>query len=303
MRTGHKSLSVDDRRGLPHPGPLPPREREKRRRTRGFTIIEIMLAISIFTLVMIAIYSTWSAVMRGSRIGMKAATEVQRMRIATRALEESIGSAVMYVDNAKYYTFATDTSGDNAYLSCVARLPSSFPGSGLFGDQQLRRVCFYVQDGNLMLRQAPLLEATKKIGKPYEIALAPNVTVFDMEFYDGMANKWFAEWMSTNQLPKSIRIALSFSPNTQGRRPENITIRTIPLGGFAITRGGAGVMGGSGNALAPNLRNNLPMMGGGARSKADDNAWDPENLLLPESYRSGPSFGNKTSNPLFPPQD
>ena len=155
-----------------------------------------------------------------------------------------------------------------------------------------------------MLRQAPLLEATKKIGKPYEIALAPNVSVFDMEFYDGMANKWFAEWMSTNQLPKMIRIALSFSPNTQGRRPENITIRSIPLGGYAITRGGAGVMGGSGNALAPNLRNNLSNVGGPRRGGAqDENAWDPENLLLPSHYRSGANFGSKTSNPLFPPAD
>jgi type II secretion system protein J len=275
--------------------------RAKKNSRAGFTMIEIMVAIAIFTFVMAAIYSTWSAVLRGSRTGMRAVTEVQRMRIATRALEESLGSAVMYVDNAKYYTFATDTSGSAAYISFVARLPASFPGSGLFGDQQLRRVCFYVQDGNLMLRQAPLLEATKKIGKPYEIALAPNVTLFDMEFYDGMANKWFAEWMSTNQLPKMVRIALSFSPTTEGRRPENITIRSIPLGGYAITRGGAGVMGGSGNALAPNLRGNLPR--GGARGRQDENAWDPENLLLPESYRSGANFGSKTANALFPPRD
>jgi type II secretion system protein J len=271
------------------------------RRKSGFTIIEIMIAITIFALVMAAIYSTWSAVLRGSRIGMKAATEVQRMRVSVRALEEAVGSAVMYVDNAKYYTFATDTSGSTAYISFVARLPKSFPGSGLFGDQDLRRVCFYVQDGNLMLRQAPLLEATKKIGKPYEIALAPNVTVFDMEFYDGMANKWYAEWMSTNQLPRMVRIALSFSPNTEGRRPENITIRSIPLGGYAITRGGGGVMGGSGNGLAPNLRNSMPSPA--ARIKGDEDAWDPENLLLPSTYRSSPNFGNKTSNPLFPPRD
>jgi len=267
----------------------------------GFTIIEIMIAISIFALVMVAIYSTWSAVLKGSRIGIKATTEVQRMRVSVRALEEAIGSAVMFVDNAKYYTFATDTSGSTAYISFVARLPDSFPGSGLFGDQEVRRVCFYVQDGNLMLRQAPLLEATKKIGKPYEIALAPNVSVFDMEFYDGQANKWFAEWVSTNQLPRMVRIALSFSPNTQGRRPENITIRSIPLSGFAITRSGAGVMGGSGNGLAPNLRNNMPV--GNPFKVENDNAWDPENLLLPSSYRSGGNFGNKQSNPLFPPQD
>jgi type II secretion system protein J len=272
-----------------------------RSRRAGFTLIEIMIAITIFALVMAAIYSTWSSVLRGSRVGMKAATEVQRMRVSIRALEEAIGSAVMYVDNAKYYTFATDTSGSTAYISLVARLPASFPGSGLFGDQELRRVCFYVQDGNLMLRQAPLLEATKRIGKPYEIALAPNVSVFDMEFYDGVANKWYAEWMSTNQLPKMVRIALSFSPNTQGRRPESITIRSIPLAGVAITRGGAGVMGGSGNGLAPNLRNSIGSPA--ARAHGEDDAWDPENLLLPSTYRSGAGFGNKSSNPLFPPQD
>jgi type II secretion system protein J len=269
----------------------------------GFTLIEIMIAISIFALVMAAIYTTWSAVLRGSRVGMKAAGEVQRMRVSVRALEEAIGSAVMYVDNAKYYTFATDTSGSTAYISLVSRLPSTFPGSGMFGDQELRRVCFYVQDGNLMLRQAPLLEATKKIGKPYEIALAPNVTLFDMEFYDGMANKWYAEWVSTNQLPKMVRIALSFSPTTEGRRPENITIRSIPLAGVAITRAGNGVQGGSGNGLAPNLRNSLGFAPPGGGGKGDDDAWDPENLLLPSSYRTGASFGNKQSNPLFPPQE
>jgi len=274
-----------------------------RARRNGFTLIEIMIAITIFALVMAAIYSTWSAVLRGSRVGMKAAGEVQRMRVSVRALEEAIASAVMYVDNAKYYTFATDTSGSTAYISFVARLPASFPGSGMFGDQEMRRVCFYVQDGNLMLRQAPLLEATKKIGKPYEIALAPNVTLFDMEFYDGMANKWYAEWMSTNQLPKMVRVALSFSPTTEGRRPENITIRSIPLAGFAITRGGAGVMGGSGNSLAPNLRNNMSFNAPGARARGDEDAWDPENLLLPSTYRTGGNFGTKQSNALFPPQD
>src|SRR3954468_19248034 len=90
----------------------------------AFTLIEIMIAISIFMMVMVAIYSSWSAILRGSRVGMKAATEVQRMRIAVRALEEAIGSTVMYVENSRYYTFATDTSGSTAYVSLVARLPS-----------------------------------------------------------------------------------------------------------------------------------------------------------------------------------
>lgn len=266
----------------------------------AFTLIEIMISITIFALVMTAIYATWSSILRGSRIGMKAAAEVQRTRIAVRALEEAIGSSVMYVENSKYYTFATDTSGSTAYISLVARLPSSFPGSGLFGDQELRRVCFYVEDGNLMLAQAPLLEATKKIGKPYTIALAPHVSVFDMEFYDGMANKWFAEWMSTNQLPKMVRIALSFSEKGSAEKREAITIRSIPMGGVSITRAGAGPIGTSGNALAPNLRNNMRPIA--PRGAGEIDAWDAENLLLPSSYRSGAHFGAKERSSLFPPE-
>jgi type II secretion system protein J len=266
-------------------------------------MIEIMIAISIFAMVMIAIYSSWSSVMRGARTGMAAAAEVQRTRVATRALEEALASAIMYVDNAKYYHFSTDTSGDNAYITFVARLPSTFPGSGLFGDQTVRRVCFYVENGNLMLSQGPIMEATKKIGKPYTIALAPGVTLFDMEFYDGMARKWFAEWISTNQLPKMARLAISFSPNPGLRKAESMTLRTIPLGGFAITRAGAGVTGGSGNGLAPGMLNNrrtiAPPPGGFAGGPKDDDLWS---AYLPPNFRAGGKFGSKERSSLFPPE-
>jgi type II secretion system protein J len=267
----------------------------KRDFAAAFTLIEIMIAISIFTLVMVAIYSSWSAIMRGSRTGLKAAAEVQRTRIAVRALEESLASAVMYVDNAKYYHFSSDTSGDHAYITFVARLPMSFPGSGLFQDQDLRRVTFFVKDGNLMLAQSPVLEATKKIGNPYTIALAPDVSLFDMEFYDGVANKWFAEWISTNQLPKMVRVALAFGKNNQNvRRPESMTIRSILLGGVAITRSGAGVMGGSGQGLVQAYRGN--MMRPGPKDKDEELCGGS----LPESFRSGATWGAKERNSLFP---
>ena len=271
------------------------------RERAAFTLIEIMIAIGIFAMVMIGIFSSWSAVMRGSRVGMKAAAEVQRTRIAVRAMEEALASAVLYVDNAKYYHFSSDTSGDQAYITFVARLPHSFPGAGMFGDQELRRVCFYVEDGNLMLAQGPLLEATKKIGKPYTIALAPNVTLFDMEFYDGIANKWFAEWISTNQLPKMVRVAIGFGDGGGVGKAARTTIRSIPLAGFSITRGGAGTLGASGNGLAPNLRNNIrPPAGPMVRSgDGDDEPWE---AYLPKgsAYR-GANFGNKQRNSIFPP--
>ena len=98
----------------------------------AFTLVEILLAMGIFSMVIIAIYSSWSAIMRGTRVGLTAAAEVQRTRVAIRSMEEALGAAVMYADNPLYYGFYADTSQNFGYLSFVARLPESFPGSGLF---------------------------------------------------------------------------------------------------------------------------------------------------------------------------
>lgn len=284
----------------------------------AFTLIELMIAIGIFGMIMVAIFSTWTAILRSSRVGMSAAAEVQRTRIAFRALEESLASTVMFVDNAKYYAFISDTSGDHAALTFVARLPLSFPGSGMFPGQELRRVTFRVNNGELLLTQSPILEATEKIGTPYTISLAPNVKLFDMEFYDGLANKWFAEWVSTNQLPRMVRVAMNFGE--KGQTDKKPVIRSIVLGGVSITRAGAGVMGGSGVFAGPpgmppggrmptiaermgNRRqegfNPPPQMG----PPPNDLGFDPWRLRLPNGMNPPmPGRGGfRERNRLFPP--
>jgi type II secretion system protein J len=204
-------------------------------RAAAFTLIEILIAMGIFGMIMVAIYSSWSAIMRGTRIGLSAAAEVQRTRVAIHALEEGLGSAVMYADNAMYYSFFADTSGNYAYLSFVARLPQSFPGSGLFEGQSLRRVTFQVdKDKNLILSQSALLDISDK---PYTIKLAPNARVFAAEFFNPRKNEWLPEWIATNQLPTMVRVAVDFGQGPPGvKRP---TIRSIPLTAVPISRIGA----------------------------------------------------------------
>ena len=204
-------------------------------RARAFTLVEILLAMGIFSMVIIAIYASWSAIMRGTRVGLTAAAEVQRTRVAIRSMEESLGAAVMYADNPLYYGFYADTSQNFGYISFVARLPESFPGSGLFPGQPLRRVTFSVDDErNLLLIQSTLLDVSPQ---PYTIKLAPKTAVFAMEFFDARLNEWVPEWMATNALPNMVRLALDFGDTTS---PETVTIRSVPLSAFAITRvGGA----------------------------------------------------------------
>jgi prepilin-type N-terminal cleavage/methylation domain-containing protein len=205
-----------------------------RLRTKAFTLVETLIAMGIFGMIMLAIYASWSAIMRGTRVGLTAASEVQRTRVAIHALEESLGSAVMYADNAMYYSFFADTAGNFAYLSFVARLPQSFPGSGLFEGQSLRRVTFQVdKEKNLILSQSALLDISDK---PYTIKLAPNARVFAAEFYNPRKNEWLPEWIATNQLPTMVRVAIDFGQAQGNKRP---TIRSIPLTAMAISRIGA----------------------------------------------------------------
>lgn len=208
---------------------------QRRSRRDAFTMVEVLLAFAIFSMVIIAIYSSWTAIMRGTRTGLTAAAEVQRTRVAIRSLEESLGAAVMYADNPRYYTFHTDTTGPFAYLSFVSRLPESFPGSGLFDGETVRRVSFAVdQEKNLWLMQSSLLSVKDE---PYKIQLAQKTAVFAVEFYNARMNEWLTEWISTNALPTMVRVAIDFGDHST---KETITIRTIPLTALAITRAGGG---------------------------------------------------------------
>lgn len=208
----------------------------------AFTLIEVLIAIAILALVLTAIYSSWVAILRASKVGLEAAAQAQRTRITLRAIEEALSSAQLFTANIQHYSFFADTSGDFAALSFVARLPASFPGSGLFGDQVVRRVTFSVESdargqNQLLLRQTPLLEAAEADVKPYTIVLAPSVNLFALEFLDTNKWEWVPEWLYTNRLPKMARVAVSFG----AKRPdaanlEDTMIQTVLLSSAAIPR-------------------------------------------------------------------
>jgi prepilin-type N-terminal cleavage/methylation domain-containing protein len=210
---------------------------------RGFTLVEIMVAISIFAAVMIAIYSSWSAILRGSQIGRSAAAEAQRSRVAVRALENSLVSLQMFQANIRYYYFLADTSGDFASLSFVAWLPKSFPRSGDFGDQVIRRLTFTVEPGTnaenvLVLRQNPILFDPGVDEEENPLVLAGNVKVFTLEFWGPRSKDWEPEWIYTNQLPRLVRFTLGFGrPNQKVLNPEEVSTRVVTLSAVPIPPG------------------------------------------------------------------
>jgi general secretion pathway protein J len=214
-------------------------------RAGGFTMIEILVAMAVFSLIIFAVYASWSAILRGSAVGRDAAADVQRARIASRSLEESLTGAQMFAENAIYYSFEADTSdADFATLSFVSHLPRDFPGNGMFPGQPIRRVTFGVEsnpDGGrqLYLTQVPMLAPVDDRQPPYKLVLAPNVELFRIQFLDKSVTpgEWVDEWDLTNQIPSAVQVALAFGSAKPGSKaPPTVINQTIAIPSIAVVR-------------------------------------------------------------------
>ena len=224
----------------------------------GFTIIEVMLAIGIFSMVIIAIYSVWTSILKASKAARSAADSAQRARISMRALQDALTTAQMFTANMPpqarpdeaCYKFIADVNGDYGSLSFVAHLPATFPGVGRYGDQVVRRVSFTIEpekDGtlDLVVRQGPMLMMTDRVlsevGKdfePYSLVLARDVQMFGFEFWGRNPKtgqwEWVEEWNSTNSLPTLVHVGLGLGKTGKKGEPQDVVHRYIALPATAV---------------------------------------------------------------------
>ncbi len=249
-----------------------------RRRQPGFTLIEIMMAMVIFSLVVTAIYATWTLIIKSAKIGLETSAQLQRERIAMRTIEESLGCARSFAADLRHYGFWAE-NGDGAALSFVARLPESFPRGGRFGDFDVRRVTFSLENGpgserQLVMRQSPILMDAEKDEdeKEHPLVLARGVNKMEFEFWDTRKNEWVDEWTQTNQIPKMMKITLGFvvkKPNQSygatERREEISRIVALPAMMVPVNyqRGGARPPGAGGQPVPGGGGQPAPIPGGG----------------------------------------
>ena len=202
-------------------------------RQKAFTLIEILVAMAIFALVLAAIYATWIAILRSTKIGLSAAADVQRSRVAMQTIENALSCAEFFQANASHYAFVAE-NGDEATLSFVARLPNSFPRSGKFGGLDLRRVTFSLEPGpdsdkQLVLRQNPLLMDIDIDEQQHPVVLAKNIEKFTLGFWDEKREEWDDEWTQTNQFPPLIKISLDFGGASSGSQEQKAVTRIINI--------------------------------------------------------------------------
>jgi prepilin-type N-terminal cleavage/methylation domain-containing protein len=231
---------------------------------RAFTLIEIMVAITILTLLLAAVYSSWMLILRATKVGGEATAQVQRQRMALRTIEDALTCAESFQASSRYYTFIAQ-GGSEPLLNFAARLPDDFPRNGRFGGFNSRRVTVTVEAGpdmekDLVLRQSPILMDMDEDEQNHPLVLARNVKSFAVECWDTNSVDWVDEWDYTNQIPPMVRFTLVLGGNKNGNNFGNAGVEsavtrvvafpsgTVPLaaqtqlagGGSSSSRGGSG---------------------------------------------------------------
>lgn len=203
------------------------------RSTNAFTLLEIMVALSLLAVIVVAIYSCWYSIVKGSAVAAKAAADGQRTRMAMRTVQDGLLSACMYTQNQQYYSFVMGADGDYSTLSFTAHLPDSFLRSRKFGGAEIRRLNFTVEEGpdskkQLVLRQNVLLMDPDKDEMDYPIVLARDVTQFIIEVPDPSTGDWTTDWQNTNTLPPKVRVTLTLGDKFSDK-PQESMVGTVAM--------------------------------------------------------------------------
>jgi type II secretion system protein J len=212
-------------------------------RRLAFTLVEIMVALAIFSIVVAAIYSTWLLVMRSSQVGQETANRTQRQRIALRTIEDSLRCIQSFQASMKYYYFVV-VNGDQPQLSFTARLPDVFPRNSRFGGVNLRRLTFSLESGkdsehDLVLRQNPVLMDLDPVEQQTPLILARDVKTFTVECWDPNQGQYVTEWDDTNSIPIKVRITIGLDDNNSSyeQAPELAITRVIGVPSMTVPSG------------------------------------------------------------------
>lgn len=213
-----------------------------RRSRSAFTLIEVLVAMFIFALILTSLYGTWRVLTQSTNAAMELTAQAQRSRMAMQSVEQALTGAQLFQANAALYSFIVDTSGSFGAMSFATSLSRTFPGSGFFNDERLRRVTFLVDDDNqLVVRQNSLLSPPDQEFETYPIVLAKNVSVFQLEFFDVRKGEYVPEWLLTNQLPAVVRVTLGFGlTGRYAKRPEQLVTRVVRIPSGTVPAGAQG---------------------------------------------------------------
>jgi type II secretion system protein J len=205
----------------------------RRRSPSGFTLLELLIAMSIMVMLTASLYAAMSAAFRGRRTAEEALEPARRAGAALAMIEDDLESACAPVGILAGEFLEVDGRGDSGQPadSMLFHAVTDEPAARTPPAPIVRieyALATDAESGDLVLvRRTTTNLLSPETPTPVEEVLCRHVRSFDLSCYDGL--DWQAAWDSTtlgNVLPLAVTITLVIATDTES---DYTLSRTIAL--------------------------------------------------------------------------
>jgi general secretion pathway protein J len=200
----------------------------------GFTLVEVILAVSILSIVIVGVYGIWSASLKAWRHGGEATEVFQRQRVVMETLTELTQSAVYFAASPELYAIVgAKTPGLGDSVSFVTASDAFLPPSEA-SDVGMRRVTISLEQDDyhrtyLAIVNQPALtvkEDSKQVLQAHVVSM--DVSGFFVRYLDPRNGDWSEKWEDPNIVPSAIEFTVVFGQPGDQIPPVTVT-RAIDL--------------------------------------------------------------------------
>jgi general secretion pathway protein J len=181
-----------------------------KRRQQGFSLLELVVAITLMGLVLVVLYSGLRLGLNGWDSGERRAEASNRLRSVQEFLRRQLAqSMTVYETNddrrERFVVFAGRSEG----IEFVAPMPARLGQGGLY------RMWIEMADGQLRLRQRSYLPSDPAAGEERVNVLLEGVSAMEWAYFgperdnDQESPRWHANWTSTERRPLLVRLNLT----------------------------------------------------------------------------------------------
>jgi prepilin-type N-terminal cleavage/methylation domain-containing protein len=200
----------------------------------AFTLVEILAALAILSLVITGVYALWSGSLRGWRRGSEATEVFQRQRVVMEALTQLAQSAVYFATSPNLYAvIGVKNPGLGSSVSFVTASDGFLPSSEA-NDLGMRRVIISLEQDEyrrtyLAIVNQPALSVSDDSKQELQAhVISMDVSGFFVRYLDPRDGAWYDKWEDVNVIPSAIEFTVVFGQPGDHIPPVTVT-RAIDL--------------------------------------------------------------------------
>ena len=205
------------------------RTKHHRNRRRGFTLLELMVAMVIMVIALSIAFEAYTATIRGWKRGTEVMEGIKHGDFALTQLVASLNSTIFFDSKRKTYAFTIEKESNNGLpadeISFVTSSGAFMPHDSPFARGPHRLNLFIENDEGepaLFASAMPAVPNSEDELDDFDadpILVSREVQGIEILIWDSENEDWTEEWEPENSVPERIKIAIFIAADDQNDDP------------------------------------------------------------------------------------